>query len=144
CGNFEMRFPARLFADRKLLSSGAFDVHPWAQRQPPSVQRRFTCMTRGNWREQFDEFAQRLDRQRVYVTIDMDCLRAEEAVTNWENGLFTADDVGWAVGQLRQRSRVVGGDICGAYSAPAYARWGQRFAATWDHPKLPPVDLQEA
>src|SRR5205807_9531483 len=70
CGNFEMRFPAWLFADRKLLISGEFEVHPWAQRQLPSMQRSFTCMTRGNWREQFDEFAQRLDRQRVYVTID--------------------------------------------------------------------------
>jgi len=31
---------------------------------------------------------------------------------------------------------VIGGDICGAYSQPEYARWKQRFAAEFDHPKI--------
>ena len=69
----------------------------------------------------------------------MDCL--QDAATNWENGLFTADDVTWAIRSLRN---VVGGDICGAYSPPVYARRLQRFAAEWDHPKLPPRDLNRA
>jgi hypothetical protein len=37
----------------------------------------------------------------------------------------------------------VGGDICGAYSPPTYARWKQRFAAEFDHPKLSLPDEQE-
>ncbi len=144
CGNFELRFPARLFADRKLLRSGALEVHPWAERQSAAVQRRFPCMRRSNWREQFEQFMRSLVGDRVYITIDMDCLRAEEAVTNWENGLFEAEDVAWAAGQLKQRCRVVGGDICGAYSPPIYERWGQRFAGNWDHPKLGNVDPKRA
>ena len=63
-----------------------------------------------------------------------------EAVTNWENGLFTAADVAWAIGRLREQCRVIGGDLCGAYSPPVYARRRQRFAGNWDHPKLPPSD----
>jgi hypothetical protein len=69
------------------------------------------------------------------VTIDLDCLCAQEAVTNWESGRFGITDLQWALGKLRKSSRIVGGDICGAYSSPNYARFKQRFAAAFDHPK---------
>jgi hypothetical protein len=36
---------------------------------------------------------------------------------------------------LRESSSIIGGDICGAYSSPQYARFKQRFAAEFDHPK---------
>jgi arginase family enzyme len=144
CGNFELAFPSRLFANQKALRAGRLEIHAWAERQQPSVQRRFNCMTRENWRDRFDQFARLLAGQQVYVTVDLDCLRKEEAVTNWENGLFTADDIAWALRELRSRADVVAGDLCGAYSPPTYARWFQRFAGNWDHPKLPPIDLAEA
>lgn len=140
CGNFELQFPARLFADTRALRTSRLEIHAWAERQPQSVQQRFNCMTRENWRERFARFADSLGGMPVYVTVDMDCLRGEEAVTNWENGLFTADDVAWAIGRLRAGAPVVGGDVCGAYSKPSYARIGQRFAGRWDHPRLPNVD----
>jgi hypothetical protein len=86
-----------------------------------------------------------LGDSNVYVTIDLDCLHAEDAVTNWESGRFTLDDVAWALTQLRASSaRIVGGDICGAFSPPIYARAKQRFAAEMDHPKLARPDLEEA
>ncbi|PYK04645.1 MAG: hypothetical protein DME66_09130, partial [Verrucomicrobia bacterium] len=72
----------------------------------------------------------------VYVTIDLDCLRAEEAATNWESGRFGVADLEWALSSLRSSTKIIGGDICGAFSTPAYARWKQRFAAEFDHPKL--------
>ena len=140
CGNFELAMPSRLFANRRALRTGRLEVHAWAERQTASVRRRFNCMTRENWRERFEQFAQSLAGQDVYVTIDLDCLRKEEAVTNWENGLFTAQEVAWAIGVLRAKARVVAGDLCGTYSRPAYARAFQRFAGWWDHPKLPEFD----
>jgi hypothetical protein len=57
-------------------------------------------------------------------------------VTNWEAGRFAIADVEWALGKLRESSRIVGGDICGAYSPPKYARFKQRFAAQFDHPEI--------
>jgi len=39
---------------------------------------------------------------------------------------------------------VVAGDISRAYSPPVSARRLQRFAAEWDHPKLPPRDVADA
>ena len=135
CGNFELSFPSRLFANRVALKSGRLEVHAWAERQPPPVQKRFNCMTRGNWRERFAAFSKKLSGQPVYVTVDLDCLRAQEAVTNWENGLFEAQDVAWALRELRSQSHLTGGDLCGACSPEQYARRFQRFAARWDHPK---------
>jgi hypothetical protein len=140
CGNFELRFPASLVRNR----SNRIDVNAWAERQPAPVVRRFNCMTRENWRERFEHFADSRRCANVYVTVDLDCLRADEAVTNWENGLFTTEDVAWAISMLRERAHVVGGDLCGAYSIPLYARRRQRFAAEWDRPKLPKVDAAEA
>ena len=62
-------------------------------------------------------------------------------MTNWESGRFDVADLEWALGKLREQSRIIAGDICGAYSEPKYARWKQRFALEWDHPK---VDLPGA
>ena len=100
------------------------------------------AILRNNWREHFEQFSKKLDGENVYVTIDLDCLVADQAVTNWESGRFTIADLQWALGKLREFSRIIGGDICGAYSPPKYARRKQRFAADFDHPKiqLPPPD----
>ena len=136
-GNFELNWPARVFGSR----DDRLDVHAWAERYPDT---RFDRMTRGDWRSRFERFAGSLRGQDVYVTVDLDCVRDEEAVTNWENGLFTAEDVAWAIGCLRSDANVVGGDVCGAYSPPVYARRLQRFAADWDHPRRALPDLARA
>ena len=94
------------------------------------------AILRENWRDLFLNFVTRFRGANVYVTIDLDCLRIEDAVTNWENGRFTVADLQWALGKLREDVRVIAGDICGAYSEPKYARRKQKFASEWDHPKL--------
>jgi len=38
--------------------------------------------------------------------------------------------------QVRTQCEIVGGDVCGAFSEPRYARWKQRFASEMDHPKM--------
>jgi arginase family enzyme len=124
-GNFELNFPARLFGDRRV------EVYGWRERYPQRGR-----IDHNNWRSEFVRFAETV--RAAYVTVDMDCLR--DAVTNWEHGLFTADEVAWAIRQLN----VIGGDICGAWSPPVYERRRQRFAAEWDHPKIGPVDFVRA
>jgi arginase family enzyme len=144
CGNFECWWPGRLFGNRRAEREGRLEINRWAEGRPPSAQTRRGAILRGNWRERFASFAQALAGANVYVTIDLDCLRAEEAVTNWENGRFTVEDIAWGLTQLRSSARIVGGDICGAFSRPVYARLKQRFAAEMDHPKLPARDLAAA
>jgi hypothetical protein len=100
-------------------------------------------MTRDNWRERFSRFASAHAGEAFYVTVDLDCLADDQAVTNWEPGLFSARDVAWAINELRRHARLIAGDLCGAYSPQTYARPLQRFAARWDHPK-PPVNATVA
>jgi arginase family enzyme len=142
CGNFECWWPHQIFGNRRAERAGTLEVHPWADARPLKDRRRKGAILRGDWRECFEEFAKRLAGENGYVTIDLDCLRIEEAVTNWESGRFTVADLEWALRTLRESAAITGGDICGAYSMPHYARRKQRFAADFDHPKihLPPRD----
>jgi hypothetical protein len=142
CGNFECWWPGQLFGNRRAERRGNLEVHPWADDRPPKDRQRRGAILRENWREKFEQFGKDLGDANVYVTIDLDCLGREEAVTNWENGRFKIEDVVWALQTLRQKCRIVAGDICGAFSPPAYARWKQRFASEMDHPKLSRPDAE--
>lgn len=136
CGNFECWWPGQIFGNRRAEKSGRLEVHPWADDKSPRRQRRRGAILRANWRERFAEFACALNGSAVYVTIDMDCLAPDLAWTNWENGKFTYDGLRWALQTLREHSRIIAGDMCGAYSAPTFARRKQRFVSQMDHPKL--------
>jgi hypothetical protein len=144
CGNFECWWPRQLFGNRAAERRGELEVHPWADGRPAADQNRRGAILRSNWRAKFAQFAEALGGSNVYVTIDLDCLRVEDAVTNWESGRFAIEDVSWALAQLQARAKIVGGDICGAFSPPKYARATQRLAARMDHPKLPPRNLETA
>ncbi|MDQ6654385.1 MAG: hypothetical protein M3Y80_01040 [Verrucomicrobiota bacterium] len=137
CGNFECWWPGQLFGNRAAERAGKLEVHPWADDRSAAEQERRGAIMRADWRAEFERFVAELQGGAVYVTIDLDCLTPDDAITNWENGRFRAEDVAWALGRLRSDARVVGGDICGAFSPPKYARWKQRFASEFDHPKLP-------
>jgi hypothetical protein len=141
CGNFECWWPGRIFGNNRAERSGRLEVHPWADDRSAKERERRGAILRTDWREKFARFVESLASAEVYVTIDLDCLRAEDAVTNWESGRFTVEDVAWAIRLLG--NRIVAGDICGAWSRPRYARWKQRFAARMDHPKLALPDPAE-
>jgi arginase family enzyme len=144
CGNFECWWPHQIFGNRRAERVGILEVHPWADDRPAKDQQRKGAILRDNWRERFEEFSKHLAGENIYVTIDLDCLRVEEAVTNWESGRFTVRDLEWALGRLAKSSRIMGSDICGAYSPPNYARRKQRFAAEFDRPKLARPNLEKA
>jgi len=136
CGNFECWWPHQIFGNRRAERAGILEVHPWADDRPAKDRQRKGAILRENWREHFEEFSKSLAGENIYVTIDLDCLRSKEAVTNWESGRFTIADLERALGKLHASCRIIGGDICGAYSPPHYARRKQRFAAEFDHPKI--------
>ena len=143
CGNFECWWPARLWGNNFAERAGRLELHPWADDRSGKERERRGAIFRNDWREKFAHFVEELAEAEIYLTIDLDCLRMEEAATNWENGRFTLEDVAWAIGQLGRTGRIVAGDICGAWSFPVYARRKQRFAAEMDHPPLPPRDPAE-
>ena len=145
CGNFECWWPHQIFGNRRAEREDRLEVHPWADDRSASARQRRGAIVRQDWQQRFLAFVKNLGGACVYVTIDLDCLRAEDAVTNWESGRFTLEDLEWALSELGHIDRIVGGDICGAFSAPVYARWKQRFASEMDHPKLShpePAEIQ--
>ena len=144
CGNFECWGWHRVWGNHRDVRAGRLTVHPWADERSVADQAKPGSITQGNWREKFEAFAAGLAGRRLYVTVDIDGLRAEDAVTNWENGRFSAEDVRWALTVLRGHAMIVAGDLCGARSDAAYARRTQRFASETDHPELPPLDREEA
>lgn len=143
CGNFECWWPHQIFGNRRAEREGRLEVHPWADDRRSSARDRRGAMIRLDWRQRFLAFVKNLGSADVYVTIDLDCLRPGDAVTNWENGRFALDDLVWALSELRNADRIIAGDICGAFSRPAYARLKQRFAAEMDHPKLDETEPTE-
>jgi len=134
CGNFECWWPGRVFGNNRAERSGRLEVHPWADDRSAKDRARRGAILQQDWREKFERFADSLDGREIYVTVDIDCLRPQDAITNWESGRFELEDLVWAIERLG--NRIVAGDICGAWSPPRYARWKQRFAARVDHPKL--------
>lgn len=144
CGNFECWWPHQIFGNLRAERSGKIEVHPWTDDRPLKNRQRRGAILRDNWREHFESFVKKLRGGDVYVTIDLDCLRADEAATNWENGRFAIADLVWALAKMRNACRIVAGDICGAFSKPVYARRKQRFASEWDHPKPACPDLATA
>jgi len=145
CGNFELNWPHRLFGNQVALAAGRLEVHPWAERIGRSARKRWPGLAREHWRARFSQFAKTLAGERVYVTVDLDCLQKGEAVTNWESGLFTASDIAWALHDLHGAgAEIVGGDLCGAWSRPRHARFKQWLSSYLDHPRQPAVDPTEA
>jgi arginase family enzyme len=144
CGNFEMDRPHRWFRNRHAIAGGRLEIFPWTERQSPIAARCFPGVCRTDWRDKFEQFAAQQSSALVYVTVDMDCLREEDAATDWEAGLLSATDVAWAIDRLRNQTTLISGDVCGATSLPAYARNFQRFAGWWDHPAQKAIDRERA
>ena len=143
CANFELNPPHRWFANHRALRSGRLEVWPCSERFGRPAQKRWPGIRASNWREQFSRFARSLSGSPVYITIDLDCLTAEEAATDWEQGLFTAPDIAWALREVWHSTKVAAGDLCGAHSQQEYLRWTQRTNARMDHPKKPETDFHD-
>lgn len=141
CGNFECWWPHQIFGNRKAERAGRLVVHPWTDERPLKASERPGAILRENWREHFANFARELSGENLYVTIDLDCLAPNLAWTNWENGRFDYDDLRWALQTLRKYAPIVAGDLCGAWSAPRFARAKQGFAAQMDHPRIQLPDI---
>jgi arginase family enzyme len=134
CGNDECDSSERAHGNQYAAEAGKLAVHPW---QKPKMKYPHWLLptTPETWRAEFEEWTTRHPGEKIYITIDLDCLAKTDAVTNWEAGKFTVDDLVWALGVLHEKMHVIGGDICGAWSTPTFAGAFQRFASWWDHPK---------
>jgi len=130
CGH-DLQWPQLKFANLTAIREGRLEVFAW--RQPPSrlwgsrpVDG--ACVrTKGNrlywrtladepWHDFVAELCARLPTDDVWITIDKDVLGEGEAVTNWDQGEMTLDQILRAIARIAQRRRLLGVDVCGDYS----------------------------
>jgi hypothetical protein len=133
CGNFECRFPWRLRGNRSACRSGRLWVAPWRSEKNDYPDWLHPIST-ADWRTAFIRFIESIRTSAISVTVDLDCLVESDAITNWENGRFLLADLDWAINFLRKKARIIGGDLCGAFSPTRYASWFQSVAGRLDHP----------
>jgi arginase family enzyme len=142
CGSFECVLPGRLLGNRSACRSGRLRVAPW-RTEGKNYPAWLHPISSSSWRLAYAEFIDALQAPAIYVTVDLDCLGESDAITNWENGRFVLDDLVWALTLLRQKVRIVGGDLCGAFSTMRYGSRFQTLAGRFDHPRQRSVTDEE-
>lgn len=66
------------------------------------------------------EILKHISTQNVYVSVDKDCLRIEDAITNWEQGTLPLETVTACISAIRENHAIVGADTVGDYSPPVF------------------------
>jgi len=85
--------------------------------------------------EFFSHVLKRLPSKDVYITIDKDCLKNEHALTNWEEGLLSLDELLLLLELIKDNANIIGVDILGDYSEEKMAGNLKRMVSYFDHPK---------
>lgn len=94
-----------------------------------------------NLRNFFEQILRRIPHKRVYISIDKDCLKREFALTNWEEGRFSLDELLLMLGLIKENKEIVGLDVTGEYSPIKVNGLFKKIASRLDHPKASPEDL---
>ena len=66
------------------------------------------------------EILSHISTQQVYISVDKDCLRAEDAITNWEQGTLPLETMIACITAIRAHHTIVGADTVGDYSPPVF------------------------
>ncbi len=95
-------------------------------------------------KEDLSEFTlkliKRLPAEKVYISIDKDCLQKEFALTNWEEGFLSLDKLLTMLKLMRKNLDIIGLDVVGDYSLPVISDKLKSFLSRLDHPKKPVVN----
>ena len=140
------------------LESGRLELYPW-HHEPSTVLRHFgpsPCFQQKgrrlfwrtvggeSWSGFIDELRTRLPTDAIWFTIDKDVLRPADAATNWDQGEMPLDALLDGIRALSKGKRVLGADLCGDYSPPAFG-WNifKRIESWQDHPPAPDSKSRE-
>jgi arginase family enzyme len=133
------------------LASGRLELYPW-RRRATTVLRRLPaapCLRQDgrrlawrnvgeDWSAFLDELRARIPTEAIWFTIDKDVLRPADAGTNWDQGEMPLDALLDGIRRLARGRRVIGADICGDYTPPAFGRnILKRFESWQDHAPAP-------
>ena len=141
-------------ANLASLKNNRLEIYPWQHRPSSVIFRKVPDnlslkVTRGlfsskiEWRQLkeqnlsvvFPEILKGIPTEEVYISIDKDCLRSEDALTNWEEGCFSLGDLALMLKLVRERFDIAGVDITGDYSLPQVKNIFKKIVLSLDHPK---------
>lgn len=129
-----------------LPATKRLSIGHWAQvpNQPLRVDAT-RPLEAGRLDELCDELRADLASVPLYVTIDKDVMRAEDAVVNWDSGRLTLDEVLTAVRWFvaAAKGRLAGVDVVGDWSVERTEGALRRILVEAEHPALT-IDAQEA
>lgn len=138
-------------ADLDLVAEGRLELYPY--RTPGSAAALRLCDRDWPAIEAMGEAAfadvlpGRIETDAVYITIDKDVLRSEDAATNWDQGATSLDFLKTLIRRVAAGRRLVGADVVGDWSKALYgggllAPLLKQAEALLDQPwRAPPADL---
>ncbi|OQB13928.1 MAG: hypothetical protein BWY16_00198 [Candidatus Omnitrophica bacterium ADurb.Bin205] len=140
-------------ANLKLLENNRLEIYPYTHLPSTVYLRKVPCnssirLKKGflrskiHWDElkgkSLNEFfltlISSLPTKKVYLSIDKDCLKSEYALTNWEEGYFSLDDLLMMLKQIKNSLDILGVDITGDYSRPFFSKRLKSLVSRIDHP----------
>lgn len=141
-------------ADLSIVEQDLVELYPY--RAPQAADR--LCVSGREWpsiesmgEAAFADFLPgRIETEAVYVTIDKDVLRREDAGTNWDQGRTSLAFLKTLVQRAVQGRRLIGADVVGDWSKAAYggglvATVMKAGEALLDQPwRAPPAALRAA
>lgn len=91
----------------------------------------------------------RIKTRKVYLTIDKDVLRPEDALTNWDQGKMDLSYLLQLIQAIGQKHQIIGADVNGDYSTPNYTgnllTRGKKYAEIFmDQPRHHPDPAETA
>jgi len=124
-------------ADLQPVLDGLVEIYPYRSDFPAVAL--WTCnpgarSIEGLGEAEFTDFLpQRIETGAVYITIDKDVLRPEDAGTNWDQGRTSLDLLQALLARALRGRRLIGADVVGDWSKPIYGggflskalKWGE-------------------
>jgi len=95
----------------------------------------WTELKNKNLKEFFSSILKRMPTDDVYISIDKDCLKSDSAVTNWEEGYLSLDELLLMLKLIGENLNIAGVDITGDYSKICIESKFKRLLSYFDHPK---------
>ena len=148
----DLERPGDKAADLSIVTAGKLDLYPY--HAAGSVDRIRLCgrewpTIEGMGEAAFAEFLPRqIDTPAIYITVDKDVLRSQDAGTNWDQGRTSLAFLKALIGQISQGRLLIGADIVGDWSEAVYgggllASLVKRAEAILDQPwRAPSAELR--
>lgn len=115
-------------------------VNAW-QPKPWGTEIRYKTVSSMGETAFFDQLAQELQGQRVYLSIDKDSLHEDAALTDWEQGQLSLDGLLHGIRRLSESCEIIGADVCGERALTALKGLVKRLDAGRLQGHKTPADL---